>query len=752
MTVKLTIRKSLFAAAMVMGSYLPSFAYSGVWHNVPAENVPASGIRYLNPDKFMVYRMDLQSLKPLLNATGTQPVDAVIIELPMPDGALRAFKVWQSNTMAPELAAKYPEIKTFNAMATDNSGATAKLDYTVFGFHAMIFDGKQTIFIDPYSNVDDGFYLCYYKHDYTKRPAGFVPCSVTGGPITEPGTGRALVGNDNPVSQNLVHGVVKRTYRLALACTQEYANVVTGGNPTKPGVLSAMVTSMNRVNGVYEKELSLTMELIANNDQLIYLAEPDPYASGSQSENQINVNNTIGAANYDIGHLFRKTNGGVSDLGCVCNDNRKARSVTGQPNPVGDPFDIDYVAHEMGHQFGAEHTFNASSGSCAGNGVSYVAYEPGSGSTVMAYAGICNEAGKDNNIVNHSSDYFHAASLEQITEFITLNNGSTCGTAVPSNNTPAVVPPFAFDRDIPKGTPFELTAPEAVDADHQSLTYCWEEWDLDQFGADFWATSTGPVFRSFNPVAGRTRVFPTIEKIIANTNNYLGEKLPDVARDMKFKLTVRDVNNGFGAINFPDDEVVLHVTDAAGPFLVMGPNTATDYWQMGTQQTVTWDVANTTAAPVNCQNVDITLSLDGGRTYTETLATGVPNSGSAVITVPNTPTASARVKVKGENNVFFDISNHDFKINSWTASVDDFTTQANISVYPVPATDMLHVDVKGNDQYTLTVYNAVGQLIWTTNAGKQNAVDVKPWAKGVYQLQMLKSQTGQRTVKTIQVQ
>ncbi len=743
MTVNAYIKKAFLATGLILTG-LCANAYNGVWQNVNADQVRTAGTRYLQPDRFTVFKMDINLLKPELAGLSEDPSQAHVIDLPVPDGGYRSFRIWQTPMMPEALAAKYPEIKTFTAVATDDGNTTAKLDYTVYGFHAMVLDGDNTYFVDPYSNVNDGYYICYYKRDYTKRSSDFVPCGVQDEGEDELGPGRIIAGGQNP-QLSVINGLTKRTYRLALACTSEYASAVTGGSPTKTGVLSAMTTSMNRVNGVYEKDLAITMQFINNEDQLIYLAEPDPYSSGSMTENQTNVNSTIGAANYDIGHLFKKANGGISDLGCVCINSRKARSVTGQSNPVGDPFDLDYVAHEMGHEFGAEHTFNAGTGSCSGNGVSYRAFEPGSGSTLMAYAGIC--AG--NNIQSHSSAYFHAASLEQITDFVNLTG--TCA-ATSAGNTPSTIVPFATSYNIPKETPFEVTAPDAADIDHDAITYCWEEWDLGDFTSDFSATTTGPIFRSFDPVPSTTRIFPTLDKLLSNVNSYLGEKLPAVNRDVTLKLTVRDILNGIGAINFPDDEVVLHVTDNAGPFLVTMPNATSDYWQMGSTVEVKWNVANTTAAPVNCSNVDILLSLDGGHTYTQTLASGTPNDGSEMITVPNTPTASARVKVKGSGNVFFDISNENFIINSWPASVHDIAAGADVKIYPVPVSQVLHVDYNKTGKADAVIFNALGQKIWSGVLTAKLEIPVSTWAKGVYQLQITDNDTHLKSVKKFIVQ
>jgi hypothetical protein len=536
-----------------------------------------------------------------------------------------------------------------------------------------------------------------------------------------------------------VNGAIKRTYRLALGATAQYSDTVGGPMPTKASVLAAMVTTMNRVNGVYERELGVTMQLVANNDDLIYLAEPDNYSNSSGSsmlsENQVKCDNIIGPSNYDIGHVFSTDGGGIADLGCVCDFNNKAQGVTGQPNPVGDPFAIDYVAHEMGHQFGARHTFNAniSAGSCTGNASSNAAFEPGSGSTIMAYAGICGSA---NNLQGNSDDYFHAKSLDEITNYVaTISTITGCGSSVASGNIPPVLPAFSAAYYIPYLTPFELTAPDPVDNDHDYLTYCWEEWDLGDFGQNWTNTNqNGPIFRSFKPTASKTRVFPALDRLLVNTTSYIGEKLPATARDLTFKLTVRDFYNSAGTFNFPNDEINLHVVNTGTPFTVTGPNTNADYWQMGTNVTVNWNVGNTTASPINCSTVDILLSLDGGYTYTQTLVANTPNDGSETITVPHTPTLSARVKVKGVGNVFFDISNENFKINSWAASIETVRDEA-LMIYPNPVQDALTLSSKEESVMDVAITNVLGQIKWQGSVQRKAEINVSGWGKGVYHLQ-----------------
>lgn len=703
------------------------------------------------PKVFKVYSANTTSLHSMLSSLPVEELQAQIMELPSPDGSFRTFKVWQSPMMEEALAAKYPNIKTYSGVATDNHAVTIKMDYTVSGFHAMIFDGNNTYFIDPYSNVNDGFYSCYYKRDYARPANKIMTCEVPDR-NSEMGKAENLTASGLPNLQYRLNGTSKRTFRLALACTGEYSNAVTTGTPTKAAVLSAMITSVNRVNGVYERELGVHLSLIANEDTLIFLdGVTDPYDNNSGgtmlSQNQNTIDARIGSENYDIGHVFSTGGGGIANSGCVCKGN-KAGGVTGGSNPVGDPFDIDYVAHEMGHQFDADHTFNANTGSCNGNGVSSCAYEPGSGTTIMAYAGIC---GSGNDIQQHSDAYFHAKSLDQIGAFLVSATGATCASTVPSLNIPPLVPFFSQSYDIPMLTPFEITAPEAIDVDHDTLTYCWEQWNRGDFRQSIANVRVkGPIFRSFAPETSRTRVFPEISKVLAGVTSYLGEKLPDTTRVLTFRLTVRDIYNGTGTFNFSDDSVHLDVTHLAGPFKVLTP--AAVNWMGASTQTVTWDVANTDVAPVYCPYVDIYLSVDGGFSFPYLVKLHTPNDGTESVTIPNVVTTNqARIKVKGNGNIFFNVSTADFTI-TFNTGVPQVGWNNDIKIFPVPASDLIHLTISNNLKLNVSVINTIGQEIWSGVLLKALDIPVSSWAKGVYYVQLTDVASGEKVVRPIVIQ
>lgn len=716
---------------------------------------PSSGKRILAPEAYHIGMADQDGLIRFLSAVNTDPAKASTISLPTPDGKSRNFNIWKTPVMEEPLRSNYSNIQTFTATAQDNHNVTAKIDFTPQGFHAMVFDGSNTYLIDPYSNVADGYYLIYYKRNY-KRPVGeMMSCGFDADKDIHDASGNKpeTIDGTLPGIALKQNGNTRKTYRLALSCTGEYAQAVGGATPTVASVLGAMTTSMNRVNGIYERELSVTLTLIGNNDQLVYINPgSDPFTANNNGglllgQNQDNTDDVIGNANYDIGHIFSTGGGGIAFLGCVCQTNIKARGVTGSANPVGDPYDVDYVAHEMGHQFGANHTFN----SCSFEN-DFTAYEPGSGSTIMAYAGIC---GPLNDLQQHSDAYFHAVSLDEITDYITTDAGSFCpATAVGS--TPPTLPAIINSYSIPYKTPFELLAPAAAVGASDSLLYCWEQWDLGDLGSVDTESATftqGPSFRTYFPRTSRWRVFPRIDSLIENKTSYMGERLPAVARILHFKVTARNLINGFGAFDFSDDQITLDVINTGQPFAVTSPNLSTDTAYALQQKNVTWNIAQTDVAPISTANVDIYLSVDGGYTYPFTLASGVPNNGSATVTMPDTFTSKARIKVKGAGNVFFDISNADFKLlDTNVTAINDIQLEHDLSVFPNPATNQINIVNKGQAELSLSLYNALGQKLWSGVVRKNATMPVAAYARGLYYLRVYDKQNGSKTVKRITLQ
>ena len=582
------------------------------------------------------------------NRSSNQEKDLnAILELPMPDGSSLSFFIEEASIMHPKLQSKFPDIKSYAGYGVEDKSAYLRFDRSHKGYHFQVLSAKHGVVkIDPVKG-ENKTHMVYYKKDlHIKDHQHGFECAFEGKKH-----GVTSMNESSESSRFLLGDTDLRDYKLAVAATGEYTSYHGG---TVEDAIAAINTTITRVVGIYEKEFSITMTLVANNDIVIYTnSMTDPFTNGNASmmisENMTNMNSEIGSSNFDIGHLFGTSGAGLAYLNGPCGSN-KAGATSAVANPVGDFFDVDYVCHEMGHQFGANHTqYNA----CNRNNATSM--EPGSGSTIMAYAGICAP-----NVQSNSDAYFNAASIEEIENFTTTGNGNSCPTKSDFGN---LFPSVSAGSNyfVPKSTPFALTA-SASDPDGDELTYCWEQ--RDNIGsATQPPVSTnllGPMFRSLSPSLESTRYFPSLSDVI-NGNSSEWEVLPSVGRTMNFRVTVRDNAPGNGLTD--EDDMIVTVDALSGPFELLIPNTGVE-WNTGESQTITWDVANTDLAPVSCGNVDLLLSLDGGFTYPTTLASNVPNDGSHTITVPNLMSSFARIRINCSDNIFYDISDTDFGLNA----------------------------------------------------------------------------------------
>ncbi len=712
------MRKALLLTLML--GLISSLAFSQTDKFWSANNESRSTIttdkavaRLTYPKAFKLFNLNTELLKQeLFSIVGSRPSKfSAVISLPNADGKYEQFQIFEASNFEPDLQAQFPDIRAYSGKGITDKYATLKLSISPQGIQTIVFrTDKANEFIEPYSK-DHTVYAVFSSH----REKGKLPWTCT----TEEKQMDADIKSKirEPFLSGSSTGQLK-TMRLAQSCNGEYANFFGATGAAQVGlVLAAYNATLTRCNGCYEKDLALHLNLIANTTAVIYYnPSTDPYSTTLSQWNaqlQSTLTSVIGEANYDIGHMFGASGGGgnAGCIGCVCVNGSKGSGITSPADgiPQGDNFDIDYVAHEVGHQLGGNHTFSMS---LEGTGVNK---EVGSGITIMGYAGITAQ-----DVAPHSIDIFHEATIAQIQANLAAK---TCpvSVAMTANNAPVVA--AVSNYTIPISTPFALTA-AATDAENDPLTYCWEQNDNSTVsGASSVASPTkaaGPNWLSFPATVTGTRTFPKLSTILSGLNvtpplpgGDAGaniEALSSVSRTLNFRVTVRDNNpyvagSTIGQTAFTD--AVVTVTNTSGPFAVTAPNTAVT-WSAGSAATVTWSVNGTTAAPVSCASVNILLSTDGGNTFSTVLAAATANDGSEVITVPSTPGTTCRVKVEAVGNIFFDISNTNFTIGA-PAACGDATgltatsitqTSATVSWTAVSGAISYDVDYKTNASAT----------------------------------------------------
>lgn len=658
--------KRLCLVLGLLAASTASFAKSETWFRVPNRDSDVLVRLVQDIQQYVTFNADPNALQTsLLLAPMESPAGSnYIVWMPNPEGQLERFRLFESPMQTPEVQAQ-TGVRTYGAQGVDDPSATAKFDIGRNGFHGMVRSTRGTYFIEPLELGEQIRHIVFYRKDFTKARDFACLGAIASGvdtKATKKGGG----------TEAMRPGPNRKEYRLAIKGTVEYTAFFGGVANANAG----SVTTINRVNGVYEEDIAIRMIVV---NMVNYVTEPDPYTNNNGvtmlTQNQATCDAVPGNANYDIGHVFSTGGGGVAGLQVVGVTGQKARGVTGLPSPTGDIFAIDFVAHEMGHQYGANHTFNGTTFNCGGGNRSAAhAYEPGSGSTIMAYAGICGAE----DVQPNSDDYFHTDS-QQFIEAWRNNAGSGGTTIATGNNSPVVNGGGNFT--IPTDTPFRLTG-SATDVDNDTLSYCWEQFNLGQAGPVI-NEATSPLFRSLQPQTTGTRWFPKQSTVLNNLFDQW-ENLPSVNRTMNFRLTVRDNRAGGGNFDWASNIITVSGT----PFSVTSPNTAVN-WAGNSNQTVTWNVGGGSVAP----NVNILLSTNGGASYFNGTATvllaNTPNDGSQQITVPNVNTTQARIIVEAAGNIFYDVSNVNFTITPVTAQIVNPTsyvvTDGSESVHDLPA-------------------------------------------------------------------
>ena len=720
------------------------------WSPINQSSIRTAGKRQIIPQKCVAFELIGNELKTKLLSAPNEAnfrinESTCIISLPLPNGNIEKFRVVESPIMEPGLAAQFPNIKTYSVKGIDDAYANGKIDWTPeFGFHGMVRSVHGDFFIDQYCLENTKDYISYYTSDFIKDPSQKIPEAslITDNDekksFSEPGA------KINAMPPATCVGTQLRRYRLAVACTGEYAVAATGSTtPTVAQTLAKIVTSVNRVNGVYETEVAVRLILVATQTNVIFtVAATDPFAGNNNAGTLINesqsvITANIGSANYDVGHTFSTGGGGLAGLGVVCNNSQKARGITGSPSPVGDPYDIDYVAHEIGHQFAGNHTFNSTVSSCGGgNRNGSTAVEPGSGITIMAYAGICGSQ----DLAPNSIAYFHAISYDEIVNFTNLNGGNSCPVTTTTGNNPPVVI-GSGNYIVPKSTPFVLTG-SATDIDGDALTYSWEETSLGTAGN--WNSGNKNFFMSYTPTPSPSRLFPKQSVVLSgNYTGTKGEYVPATAQTIQFRLTARDNKMGGGGVCYSINTIT--VSGTAGPLSVSYPDASGIVWGSSTPQTITWAVNGTNAAPVSCDSVKILISYNGGITYS-TLLGSTPNDGTELITAP-TVTASiltCRIKVESKGNIFYDVSNNNFEI-SISVGLNSLSKNnpIGLSVWPNPFTNQLNFAVgnlKIESNTEVKVMDVLGKTIsqysYTNKTELNETIDLSNVSNGVYFLKV----------------
>jgi hypothetical protein len=681
------IRRLLLSLGTCL-SILHAMAQDGLWTPVSKSTIQP----YFNgrstasplPANYELVKLNRSQLKqlqqraPLVKLGERSYVSPAGVSLPLPvDGQSLASGLIESPILSNELSKQLTGFKTYELKDPGTNALQGRISITSQGVTGLIFTDKGSAYISPVSPDYPDVHMVYYVKDVPVTQS--IQCGAK--EVVEGKTGAG-----NRVASVLASDCSLRNYRLAVAATGEY----TQWAGSQALALTYIGILVNDVTAIYERDAGITFTLVSNNSIMFTNPATDPYNTvGSPINSTLIENvNALDAAltnsGYDEGIVVNNGwSGGLAALNAICNNTTKGRGAAGYmygfgSNPVAGPQGpvfIGTVAHEMAHQFGATHTMASGTAACGGGNNSITsAYEPGGGSTIMAYAGSC---GTDA-YLNNSELYFHGYSILQIANYSV--NFATCRPATPMSNAAPAVSTSAASYTIPVSTPFMLTA-TGTDVNNPTLYYCWEQLDLPSAptsGSPLATSTIGPNFRSYAPTTANTRMFPRMVDLVNGAATPF-EVLPGVSRAMNFQVMVRDEASGGGCT--AQTSVTVNTNAAAGPFTVTSQNTATSWAANGSNTaTVTWNVGGTTAVPFNCSNVDIILTKDGGVTFTDTLVANTANDGTETFTIPYLPTQGGRVMVKARGNIFFNINSAYITITgSCNASGTIFTPGASVT-------------------------------------------------------------------------
>ena len=642
--------------------------------------------------KQRVLKLDEQKFKELLIGSLSQDktnfkssrTSPLVVSLPLPDGLFVKVKIYDSPILSPSISEQYPEIKTWRLQGVDNSQIRGRLDFTSVGFHGMLImpDGDM-VFIDPDTKEGETVYHSLSKYDNIARFKTDFNCKVHKNHSLLTFSPKKL--SSKQLSRMPALDLI--TYRLALAGTGEYT-ASQGGTSIK--AYESMVTTINRVNEIYRRDLGVKLEIVSDSSFAYINASTDPYTNSTATslvaENINNFNANFGAGNYDIGHVFAQGRlGGLAYVGATCIDNYKAGGATGISNPQGEIFSIEYVAHEMGHQLGANHTFNSVQDGCGGgNRTAGTAMEPGSGSTIMSYSGLC---GVDN--IQYDSDaMFHGVSISQINDYTRAQDGRTCGSRTSTGNQKPVAN-AGEDNVIPSNTPFIL-----VGSATGGSSYSWEQADAGSASRVSVDTGDNAIIRALLPSASTERYIPRLSNLFAGST-LIGEMLPQRDRTLNFAFIVRD---GSGGVDW--DFKALDVKNTGNRFQVLSQS-SNQIYSRGEVIDITWQVGGTNLSPINCSKVNLQIfTVNGSKNI---LLADTNNDGSQQVEIPaSTPLVSnARIMVECNNQPFFQISSGSITIQLGGGNIDitapEITVLGEISVSIEKGTNYIDAGATAED-------------------------------------------------------
>lgn len=653
------MRRLLLSLATLL-PILHATAQDGLWSPVPKDNLKTflngrSAVSQL-PSNYELVKLNrsqlqlLQKQAPLVKPGTRSTLSPVRISLPLPiahQSISGAFT--ESPVLSDALAKQMTGFKTYELKDPVTRGLQGRLSVTAQGVSGLIFTEKGTAYIYPISPDYPDVHMVHYVKD--------IPFTL---PISC-GTKEILAARKSNVGSRIQAAVGDcqlRNYRLAVAATGEY----TAWAGSQTNALTYIGIAVNDVTAIYQRDAAITFTLVSNSSTVYTDAATDPYntgagAGGALTDNHNTMNAVYTSGGYDLGIVFHNGwNGGVAALQSTCYNPWKGMAAAGlnfgtganpTMGPQG-PIFVNTVAHEMAHQFGVQHTMSSITGGCNGNENVPTSWEPGGGSTIMAYAGVCSGTAYQ----TYSDLYFHGGSILQMMDYAI--NYATCGTNSALSNTAPTVTVPAASYTIPVSTPFMLTATGA-DVNHNTLYYSWEQMDADTSSLlPSSSKAIGPLFRSFPYTTSSTRVLPNLAAVVSGSATPY-EVLPTINRALNFMVLVRDAASGGGCT--ARENVTVNTIASGGAFTVTSQSTTTSWTANGSNTaTISWNVAGTNAAPVSCSNVDIILSTDGGVTFTDTLAINTANDGTENIIIPNLTTTTGRVMVKARGNIFFNVN------------------------------------------------------------------------------------------------